>query len=63
MLILSFGERNIQIPYEFCLTDGVPDSSNNCSRLMKTFLGFFKQNSLQKMYSIAAIIQSILTIN
>ncbi len=56
MLIVSQGGRNIQIPSEFCLTDGVPDSIRNCSRSMRTLLGTVKQNPIQKMSSIVEMI-------
>lgn len=35
MLIVSFGGRQVSLPSEFCLIDGVPDSIRNNSRAMR----------------------------
>jgi hypothetical protein len=38
MLIVSFQGREVSLPSEFCLIDGVPDSIKNNSRAMRTLL-------------------------
>ena len=59
MLIMQQGGKNISVPSEFCLLDGVPDSIRNNSRSMRTLLNQVKQNPAQKMESIVNMIQKL----
>lgn len=42
MLIMNQGGRDISVPPEFCLLDGVPDQIRNNSRSMRTLLNTVK---------------------
>jgi hypothetical protein len=59
MLIMQQGGKNISVPSEFCLLDGVPDSIRNNSRSMRTLLNQVKQNPAQKMDSIVKMVQKL----
>lgn len=59
MLIMQQGGRDISVPSEFCLLDGVPDSIRNNSRSMRTLLNQVKQNPAQKMDSIVKMVQKL----
>lgn len=53
------GGKDISVPSEFCLLDGVPDSIRNNSRSMRTLLNQVKQNPAQKMQSIIQMVQKL----
>jgi hypothetical protein len=59
LLVMQHGGRSIDVPSEFCLLDGVPDSIRNNSRSMRTLLNQVKQNPSQKMESIIAMVQKL----
>ena len=44
MLIISIEGRNIHIPSEFCLINGVPDSFKNCRKSMGDLNQDLKKN-------------------
>ena len=52
LLVVSQQGKNIQIPSEFCLVDGVPDQIRSNPRDMRQLLNEVKQNPTQKMDSI-----------
>lgn len=59
MLVMSTQGRQVSLPSEFCLIDGVPDSiKNNCSS-MRTLLNKVKQNPQQKLEAVVGMVNKL----
>jgi len=59
MVVIGHGTKIINIPSEFCLRDGVPDSVRNCGKSMRQLLNSVKQSPNQKMESITKMINKL----
>jgi len=59
MILVNHQGRQISIPSEFCLLDGVPDSIRKDGRAMRTLLGRIKQNPQEKMKSIQSMLEKL----
>ena len=59
MLVVSFGGRQVSLPSEFCLVDGVPDAIRNNSRAMRSLLNEVKQNPKEKLDAIVGMVKNL----
>lgn len=59
MIIIKTGGKEVAIPSEFCLTDGVPDSIKSNPMAMRTLLGKVRQDPTQKLTAIKGMMQKL----
>lgn len=59
MLVMSTQGRQVSLPSEFCLMDGVPDSIRSNNGAMRTLLNKVKQNPQQKLDSVVEMVNKL----
>jgi hypothetical protein len=59
MLVVKAGGRDVSLPSEFCLVDGVPDSVRGNPMAMRNLLAKTRQNPQQKLDKIGSMINQL----
>ena len=59
MLIMNTQGRQVSLPSEFCLVDGVPDSIRNNSMAMRNLLNKVKQTPQQKLDAVCGMVNKL----